>query len=334
MPEENAMKNIRFLSLLLMATLLSACVSVVTTPPTPHELAVANQLGLGQTELTPILSKQIYQMTPNEAGRYIKFIHVAEPDLAARIAAIGRKNIGQPYSLNLLGEFPYEIHDALPMFSLEQSDCVVFSEHTYAMALSNSWEEFFWMLQRIRYKDGVIGVTSRNHYTEVDWNVNNAWLLRDISAELAGVGGPSYRMTVDRSNFLKKRHYTNSNFPVQSSEQFYVAKERVAEIEHQLQQGDYVNVISTKDGAYWASHVGLVVIDAQGKRNFLNSAEPKVREESFAAFMVRTTEREQRQAREGKNGQKLAGFKFLRLNEQIIVPPAAPQPRPGQLTPR
>jgi hypothetical protein len=77
-----------------------------------------------------------------------------------------------------------------------------------------------------------------------------------------------------------------------------------------------------------------VVIDAQGKRQFLNSAEPKVREESFDVFMARTAEREQRQTSEGKNGQKLAGFKFLRLNEQIIVPPAAPQPRPGQLTPR
>jgi hypothetical protein len=325
------MKNIHFLPLLLIATLLSGCVSVVTTPPTPHELVVANQLGLSDAELSSILDKKIYQMTPTEAGRYIQFIHVAEPDLATRIAAIGRKNIGQPYRLNLLGEFPYEIHDSLPMFSLEQSDCVVFSEHTYAMALSKSWEEFFWMLQRIRYKDGVIGVTSRNHYTEVDWNVNNAWLLHDISGELAGVDGPSYLMTVDRSNFLKKRHHTDSQFPRETSKQFYVAKARVPEIEHQLQQGDYVNVISTKDGAYWASHVGLVVIDAQGKRQFLNSAEPKVREESFDAFMARTAEREQRQTREGKNGQMLAGFKFLRLNEQIIVPPAAPQPRPGQL---
>lgn len=324
------MKNTRLLCLLLMGTLLSGCVSMSSFAPTSHELSVAKQLDISHADLAPILNKQIYQMTPAEAGRFIKFIHVAEPDLTARIAAIGRKNIGQPYSLNLLGEFPYEIHDALPMFSLEQSDCVVFSEHTYAMALSNSWEEFFWMLQRIRYKDGVIGVASRNHYTEVDWNVNNAWLLRDISAELAGVGGPSYRMTVDRSNFLRKRHHTESNFPVQSSEQFYVPKEQVALIASRLQQGDYVNVISTKDGAYWASHVGLVVIDAQGKRHFLNSAEPKVREESFDAFMARTAEREQRQAREGKNGQKLAGFKFLRLNEQIVVPPAAPQPRPGQ----
>jgi hypothetical protein len=42
------------------------------------------------------------------------------------------------------------------------------------------------MLQRIRYRDGVIGVATRNHYTEMDWNVANRWLVTDISADLAG----------------------------------------------------------------------------------------------------------------------------------------------------
>eukprot|EP01034_Spumella_vulgaris_P044755 gene44755-55691_t len=95
-----------------------------------------------------------------------------------------------------------------------------------------------------------------------------------------------------------------------------------------LQDGDFVNVISTRDGGYWASHVGLIVTAPDGKRMFLNSAEPQVREESFEQFFARTAEREARNAAEGKNGQKLAGFKFLRLNDNIIVPPALPQPRP------
>ena len=268
-------------------------------------------------------------MSPVEAGRYIATIHQAEPDVRKRIAAIGRRNIGQPYKLNLLGEYPYQLHDTLPMFSLEQSDCVVFAEHTYAMALSQSWEEFFWMLQRIRYKDGVVGVATRNHYTEVDWNINNSWLLTDISAQLAGADGPSYALRVDRARFLKTRHQTDSNLPVQISREVFVATERVAAIAGQLQDGDFVNVISTRNGEHWASHVGLVVIGADGRRNFLNSAEPQVREESFDAFVARTRAREERNAAAGKPGQKLAGFKFLRLNDNIVVPPAQPQPRPG-----
>jgi len=294
----------RLACLLLATAVLGGCAtSPATTPAIPGAPPPP-------TPLAVLLQKPLYRMTPFEAGRYITHMQGAQPDLRRRIAAIGRQNIGQPYSLNLLGEFPYEIHDSLPLFSLEQSDCVVFAEHTYAMALSNSWEEFFWMLQRIRYRDGVIGVASRNHYTEMDWNVANRWLVTDISAELAGAGGPAYAMRVDRARF--------------------VPKEQVAAIASQLQEGDFVNVISTRDGEYWASHVGLVVLGPDGERRFLHSSAPQVREESFDAYIARTLERQQRAAREGKPGQQLAGFKFLRLNEQIAVPPMAPQPRPGR----
>ncbi|HBF50164.1 MAG TPA: DUF1460 domain-containing protein [Massilia sp.] len=311
----------RSLPLLLAGAVLAGC----ATPPT----STTAQAPAAPVTLETILQKQIYQMNPVEAGRYVAWQHAAEPDLRKRIAAIGRKNIGQPYILNLLGEFPFEVHDNLPMFSLDHSDCVVFAEHTYAMALSRSWEEFFWMLQRIRYKDGVIGVATRNHYTELDWNVSNRWLVTDISAGLAGANGPGYDMRVDRARFLKTRHNTVRDIPVETSRQAFVPKEAVAGITAQLQEGDFVNVISTRDGEHWASHVGLVVLGPNGERHFLHSSEPKVREETFESYIVRAAEREARNAREGKNGQRLAGFKFLRLNENIVVPPMAPQPRPG-----
>lgn len=310
----------RIAILLFAASALAGCAS----QPVPVSMPTA-----GPVAPAPPQPKQVYQMTPQEVHRYIGDMHRAEPDLRKRIAAIGRRNIGQPYKLHLLGEFPYELHDSLPMFSLESSDCVVFAEHTYAMALSKSWEEFFWMLQRIRYKEGVIGVASRNHYTEVDWNLNNNWLVTDISAALAGPAGPSYALTVDRARFLKTRHQTERSIPVQTSREYFVPAEQVASIAGQLQDGDFVNVVTTKAGGHWVSHVGLVVTGPHGERNFLNSAEPMVREETFDAFVARTREREARNAGQGGKGSTLAGFKFLRLNDNIVVPPAAPQPRPG-----
>lgn len=295
----------RLLLPLLLAVLVSGCV----TPIDP-------------------LRKPLYTMSPQEVHKYVGHMQQAEPDLRKRIAAIGRQNIGQPYILNLLGEYPFELHDELPMFSLTHSDCVVFAEHTYAMALSRSWEEFFWMLQRIRYKDGVIGVATRNHYTEQDWNVNNNWLVTDVTRELAGANVASFELTVDRQRFLKNRHKTEVSMPVQVSTEYYVPKDRINAVLGQLNDGDFVNVISTRDGGYWASHVGLIVVAPDGKRMFLNSAEPKVREESFETFFERTAEREKRQLAEGKNPQRLAGFKFLRLNDNIVVPPAKAKPRP------
>jgi hypothetical protein len=304
--------------LISLCAIVAGCATQIpVAPPVAPPLAVP-----------ALLSKQLFQMTPVEAGRYIAHMQQSEPDLRKRIAAIGRQNIGQPYILNLLGEFPYQLHDNLPMYSLTHSDCVVFAEHTYAMALSSSWEEFFWMLQRIRYNQGVVGVATRNHYTELDWNVNNGWLVTDVSAALAGPATATYMQTVDRQKFLKTRHGTDAAFAVQTAPISYVPKEKVADIASQLQAGDFVNVISTQNGGSWASHVGLVVIDAQGRRNFLHSSEPQVREESFESYIGRMAERDARNALAGKKSATLAGFKFLRLNDNIVVPPAAPQPRP------
>jgi hypothetical protein len=294
---------------LLPMILLAACTS---EPPT----------------LTELNTKPVYEMQPQDVHRYVAHLHEAEPDLRKRIVRIGRQNIGQPYVLNLLGEYPFELHDTLPMFSLKESDCVVFAEHTYAMAMSRSWEEFFWMLQRIRYKDGVIGVASRNHYTEVDWNVNNSWLVSDVTEELAGDSVRWYEVKVDRARFLRTRHHTVRSIPVQKERVAFIGKEQLLPLLPHLRDGDMVNVVSTRDGAFYVSHVGLIAVDTQGRRNFLNSAEPKVREESFDDFFKRTAEREERNAKEGKNAQTLAGFKLLRLNDNIVVPPALPQPRP------
>ena len=133
-------------------------------------------------------------------------------------------------------------------------------------------------------------------------------------------------MTVDRSAFLRTRHHTASSIPVQVSREPYIAKDKLAGVLAQLQEGDMVNVVSIVDGNVLVTHVGLIVLGPGGERRFLNSAEPAVREESFDAFFARSAERE---ARNGKRGRKLAGFKVLRLNDNVVVPPAAPQPRPA-----
>ncbi len=307
-------------------------------------LKIAAMIGVGdgvgdrisESELTALVKKPLYQMKPREVGRYLAYLHNAEPDLRARVAHLARKNIGQPYQIFLLGEYPYEIHDTNPMFNLERSDCVVFAEHTYAMALSSSWEEFFWMLQRIRYANGVIGVSTRNHYTEADWNVQNGWLVADISTEVAGDRVARYTAVIDRAAFLQKTHRIKTNISAQVINESYVPIIALADALPKLKSGDFVNVISFKgalksaeqDGEFLASHVGLVVIGENGERRFLHSSEPAVREESFEEFIKRAEAREARNLANGKVGLVLKGFKFLRLNDYPVVPPMAPQPRP------
>jgi hypothetical protein len=326
------------------ALLLSFLIGCASTPPptvstaqttrvepTEAQLRAAAEAGLTGDELALLLAKPLYKMKPDEVGRYLKWLRAAEPNFRARIAHLGRKNIGQPYEIYLLGEFPYETTDAQPLFNLEKSDCVVFAEHTYAMALSQSWPEFFWMLQRIRYRDGVIGVTTRNHYTETDWNRANQWLVKDITTELGGARTATYPLTVDRTKFFKTRYQLEHSVPIENTVETYIPRDAIKDLLPQLQEGDFVNIISTRsDGksGFWASHVGLVVVVPDGTRHFLHSAEPAVREETFDAYIARAVDREARNAAANKTGQVLAGFKFLRLVDHPEVPPMAPQPRP------
>lgn len=275
------------------------------------------------------VEKPLYKMQPAEVHQYLGELQKSQPDFRKRIATLARKNIGQPYEIFLLGEFPYELHDNQPLFDLTKSDCLVFAEHTYAMAMASTWEEFFWLLQRLRYRDGVIGVATRNHYQEGDWNPANAWLVSDITRALAGAGVARYTMQIDRRAFLKKQFKVERDIAVETVNEVYVPKAMTAEVLPQLREGDFVNVVSSKGNETLVTHTGLIVLGANGERRLIHSAAPMVREESFAEFVARAAEREARTPK-GREPLRLMGFKFLRLNDNPEPPPMKPQPRPGR----
>lgn len=265
----------------------------------------------------------LYQMQPRQIDRYLADLYSTESNLSKRIEILARRNLGQPYKLNLLGEFPYQIHDELPLYSLAQSDCVVFIEHTYAMALSKNWDQFFWTLQRIRYRDGVIGVATRNHYMEVDWHPANNWLVQEVTETLSGEKVAYYEMQVDRASFLEKQHKVKINRPLEHSRQAYLPVKQFLSVLDKLKSGDLIEVVTQLPEQIMVTHTALAVADVQGQIMMLHSSAPQVREESFASFIQRTQER---QAKSGK--QRLLGFKVLRLKDSIKFPPMLAPQRP------
>jgi hypothetical protein len=284
-------------------------------------------------------AKPLFQMTEEEVGKYIAFVHRDEPNLGDRVVRIGRKNLTQPYELYLLGEFPFETYDPQPLYCIEKSDCVVFSEHSYAMALSKDWPSFFTMLQRIRYKDGQIGVLTRNHYTEADWDQNNSWLVKDISEELAGDDVKYYDQTVRRTSFFKNRYHLDVEIPNEKVTVSYVPYDVVPTVLSELRNGDFVNVIvGRSDGALWATHVGLIAIADDGEVNFLHSTPPMVKEQTLLSYIDNSVASMEKKKAEDKA--YLWGFKFLRLQDDAlenlkkIDGPGAPviqAPIPGKL---
>lgn len=263
-------------------------------------------------EMKKLLQKPLYKFTEEELDKYLSFLQETVPGLRDRIQILAKQNMGQKYDIYLLGEFPFEIKDKQPLFNLNKSDCVVFSEHIYAMSLSHNWKEFFAMLQRIRYKDGEIGMLTRNHYTEADWVKNNTWLITEITDEIGGNAVVKTSSEIDRAKFFKK-HGIGQNIPKEKIEWTYIPGDSLYKVLPYLKTGDFVNIVRAYPGSEpWVGHVGLVSVEKDGQVNFMHSADPVVKIQTIQSYW------DEFKAKKKKNGWNFLGFRFYRLNENAI----------------
>ncbi len=248
-------------------------------------LEILEKENIEVAEFKELIEKPLYEFTPDEVDEYLAFLYNYEPNLRKRVDHLAKKFIGQQYEIYLLGEFPFEIYDPQPLFSLDKSDCVVFSEHVYAMALSDSWKKFFAMLQRIRYKDGIIGILTRNHYTEADWTVNNSWLVKNITDSLPGVESKKVTTKINRAKFFSK-FKLGQDIPEEELNWSYIPASEVPKALKYLKTGDFVNVVrgySPED--VYVGHVGIISVGSDGTVYLIHSAEPEVKIERLVDYM-------------------------------------------------
>jgi hypothetical protein len=290
---------------------------------TAEQNAICQQLGLDAEQIAKLADKPLYEFSESEVDTYLRYLSSAEPDLRQRIVHLARKNLGQPYEIYLLGEMPFEPYDPQPLYCLTKSDCVVFAEHTYAMALAHNWPSFMKMLQRVRYRDGRLGVTTRNHYTEADWNISNRWLVDDITAQAACGHGVKFSQKIDRARFFKNRYKLEVDVPVETHDDLYLPYQHLERAKQCLCDGDFVNIVRATvpaDGAppagAFVGHVGLVAYGENGEVHMIHSTEPKVREETFEQYISRSLEGSAEKDAAGKP--RLVGFKFLRLRDKPL----------------
>lgn len=257
----------------------------------------------------------VYQQSLAEIDRTIAAAHREHADLGERVAALAKKNLGQPYEIYLLGEAPFETIDPQPVFTFEKSDCVVFVEHTYAMALTDNLPAALTMLQRIRYRNGEIGVLTRNHYTEADWNVANRWLFEDITQQIGGESASVYTQRVNWAKFFKDRYQLDTDIEPRTIEQAYIPAEKVLAVADKLRPGDVIEFVRGTPPNLYVGHLGLIV-KVDGKNvTVIHSTSPKVKSESLESIVERS------------NG----GFAFLRPHKDALARlrahdgPAAPK---------
>lgn len=121
-------------------------------------------------------------------AKALKRVHKRNPTVSERVPQVSALFLGAPYRLGPLGEGEKGEYDRDPLWRLDAFDCTTLVETVMALAADPDPDRALdKTLQRIRYKEGVIGYTTRNHFPETDWIPQNAWagFLKDITAELA-----------------------------------------------------------------------------------------------------------------------------------------------------
>lgn len=122
-------------------------------------------------------------------------------DVGTRVAAAGGMFVDAPYRANPLGggpEAPEELTLALDGF-----DCVTFVEYALALGVADTPDRFVDTVRAIRYREGVVGWTTRNHYM-TGWIRNNAraGFVRDCTD---GLGLVERRRRLDAVPGLRAR---------------------------------------------------------------------------------------------------------------------------------
>jgi hypothetical protein len=243
---------------------------------------------------------RIHEFCEQDLGRFLTWHAQREPDSRTRVLAIARKSSGQAYRLGVLGEYPFELTDADPLYCLKASDCVTFVEQTFAMGLSRDWPTFFASLQCLRYKDGKIGILTRNHFTEADWNVNNAWVFDDVTEALGGEVR-SATVRIDRNAFFSKIGIAYDG-PVEEGEVRYIPKSLFKQVSGRLENADVIEFVRQWPEGVGIGHLGLIARDGLGEVTLIHSGAPCVQEVPLAEYLDARPH--------------FVGFKVLRLKKE------------------
>ncbi|MHB2025654.1 MAG: N-acetylmuramoyl-L-alanine amidase-like domain-containing protein [Elusimicrobiota bacterium] len=144
-----------------------------------------------------------YMATPGQIERTLRRVSSENLNLPDRIGLVSSYFLGIPYVLGPLGEGPAGHFDRNPIVSFKGLDCTTMVEEVMAFSLEPDLDKGVRLLQKIRYKNGVVSYRTRNHFPSVDWIPNNiaAGFIRDITRNVAG------DQTLIASKLISKRSW-------------------------------------------------------------------------------------------------------------------------------
>ncbi|MBW6458451.1 MAG: DUF1460 domain-containing protein [FCB group bacterium] len=257
----------------------------------------------------PAQRSEIGDMTSAQIDSMLRVNAKKDYSVTDRIRLYSEMFLGTPYSWTATGDGPYALLETWPLVSFDSTNCMVYCEHVLALSVSDSWDHFFNNLQQIRYKDGIIGMKTRNHYTMADWLPENAWLLDDVSRKVGGEYTASMTRTISHDTFFRGKGMTDLRYikPDRRITVEYVPMEHLDKVKANIRNGDIVAMLFAKREDIFSAHM-LMIVEKEGKLYF--------REASTSNYS--TFETEYDAWLESKaSSTRYAGIAFMRVKDEI-----------------
>ena len=191
--------------------------------------------------------------------------------LESKVDYYSQQLLGRPYGSSPLGE-GFGI-DQDPLVRMDLFDCTTYVETAIALGLAGGVKaDLIPMMNRLRYENGSVNFRSRNHFTNVDWVKNNAWLLKDVTRNLFPGDYETLETVISKSAWFAKAFNMSVNVADQRSLIFYVPFSRFSQdLLQRLPRVTVANVVR-KDWNRKAllgteldiSHQGFLIRKAEG----------------------------------------------------------------------
>tara|TARA_R110002124_G_scaffold194919_1_gene361947 strand:- start:1265 stop:2155 length:891 start_codon:yes stop_codon:yes gene_type:complete len=243
-----------------------------------------------KTEQQPELSEISY--TEKDAAIFAdilsKYKDESDKPIATLIPEIGKYFIGQEYVAHTL-----EVNEEEKLIvNLRELDCTTYAENLLALARTlksenQSFEQFAKEIEKIRYRDGNRNeYPSRLHYFS-DWIYNNKEnRLVTTPADSFGTPFPnqvsfmsthpdSYKHLKNNPEYISVIEQQEKE--INSKSYFFIPKEKIADYEYLLKEGDIIGLTTSIDGLDVA-HVG-VLVEQDGRLHLLHASQSNLKVE-------------------------------------------------------
>ncbi|MEJ2543104.1 MAG: DUF1460 domain-containing protein [Calditrichaceae bacterium] len=259
-------------------------------------------------------AKRFHQMSHVEIDELIRQTAKTAMTVTGKMNFYSAFFLDMPYNIHCVGDGPYALYEPWPLVNFNETNCMAFCEHVLALSISDNWDNFFNNLQQIRYKDGLIGMKTRNHYTMADWLPQNSWLLEDVTAKVGGSYTKKVTRTISHRQFFADKGISDTTYtlPDRTLTIEYIPLNDFEKIINQTKVGDILSLLFAKLDNIFSAHMVMVVNDGNGKL---------IRESSNSKMITFDTPiQEWIEQKINFKSQRYLGLTVMRIREDINSP--------------